>query len=526
MKKFVKLATALLMAVIIAAITILTAGAASYTSKADTLNKLGLFKGNSNGYDLDRESTRGEAATMLVRLLDKEKEALAESYTDPFTDIPSWSAHYVGYLYANGLANGTSATTFSPDGKCDAAMYTVFVLRALGYTEKNGDFTYTGALDFASKAGLVNASLANKNTFLRDDMVAISYTALSMHPKGTTTLTLLDQLVAAHAVSADAAKSYTKPESAKTVTPKLCVSTYTQGKSEIWAYGTENKKWEQIVKDRNVMLSSCLNKTAERAYFIDALGDDDPWQVFCCDLKTNQVTQLTSNTLSKGFITPGDDDTYYILEPSQNGGCGVSKLKESDGKYVESCAVNPDKDTDIVRFAVNGDQVISACYSMSEFNQNYSKSEDGKFVTNYRIVITDSKGNSKTIGTYPRKEIALMKVSHDKGKLLLGSIDKDGNNRFEIIDLSNGDILKTIEEKDICKSSDITRIKNLGIYAAWGDEDTLYFSAVYQGASPIDVDGLNVCCTGLYKMDLNNQQISRLDNFNNEIITDISVNDN
>lgn len=312
-----------------------------------------------------------------------------------------------------------------------------------------------------------------------------------------------------------------------TVTPKLCISTYTKGKSGIWTYDTGNKKWEQIIKDRNVMLSSCLNKTEKKTYFIDALGDNDPWQVFCCDLLTHQVTQLTSNTLGKGFITPGADDTYYFLQPSQNGCTGVYKLKESNGKYEESCAVNLDSDTDIERFAVDGDQVISACYSLSEYNQNYSKSENGEFVTNYRLVITDAKGISKTLGTYPREEIDLMKVNKDKNRLLLATVDKDGNNQFEIMNLNNGKILKTIKEKNICKNSRITHIKNLGIYASWGeDKNTLYFSAVYQGAKRIDIGGYKVSCTGLYKMNFKNKKISRLDKFNNVIITDISVNYN
>lgn len=312
-----------------------------------------------------------------------------------------------------------------------------------------------------------------------------------------------------------------------TVTPKLCISTYEQGKSGVWTYDAEDKKWAQIVKDRNVMLSSCLNMDENKVYFIDALGDDDPWQVFCCDLNTQKVSQLTNNALGKGFVTPGADDSYYILQPKQNGCAGVFKLKESDGKCIESCATNFDNDTNIDRFAVDGDKVISNCYSLSEYNENYNKSKTGQFVTNYNLVITDAKGISKTLGTYPRDEIDLMKVSKDKSKLLLASVDKDGNNQFEIIDLSNGKVIKTIKEKDICKNSDITHIKNLGIYADWGeDENTLYFSAVYQGSKIVDVDGLGVNCTGLYKMNLTSQKISRLDNFNNEIITDVSVNHN
>ena len=58
--------------------------------------------------------TRSEAAVMLVRLLGKEDEALAQSPSHPFTDVPQWASPYVGWLWTNGLAKGVSATTFAP----------------------------------------------------------------------------------------------------------------------------------------------------------------------------------------------------------------------------------------------------------------------------------------------------------------------------------------------------------------------------------------------------------------------------
>lgn len=209
MHKLMRRAFVLLIAVVMAAFTAISASAANFTSQADALNAMGLFRGSSSGsYNLDQPSTRAQAATMLVRLLGKEQDALSGNYSVPFTDIPSWADKYVGYLYSNGLIKGTSDTMFSPNVNCNVTMYTVFVLRSLGYSETNGDFTYTGALNFATELGLIDASMANKNTFLRDDMVAISYSALFQHPKGVDSETLLDKLVAANAVNADVASRY------------------------------------------------------------------------------------------------------------------------------------------------------------------------------------------------------------------------------------------------------------------------------------------------------------------------------
>lgn len=191
-----------------AAAAMLTASAfaANYTNCADSLHEMGLFQGTQNGYDLDRTPTRAEASVMLVRLLGKEAEAKALTYTAPFTDLKGWEKPYVQYLYSNGLANGTNRTTFHPTGKCTAQMYAVFLLRALGYSD-TADFSYANAIETAREQGIYDTGIINVQNFLRDDAAAASYTALSVSPKNSEG-TLLDQLVSENAITEADAKRY------------------------------------------------------------------------------------------------------------------------------------------------------------------------------------------------------------------------------------------------------------------------------------------------------------------------------
>lgn len=191
-----------------AAAAMLTASAfaANYTNCADSLHEMGLFQGTQNGYDLDRTPTRAEAAVMLVRLLGKEAEAKALTYTAPFTDLKGWEKPYVQYLYSNGLANGTNRTSFNPTGKCTAQMYAVFLLRALGYSD-TADFSYANAIETAREQGIYDTGIINVQNFLRDDAAAASYTALSVSPKNSEG-TLLDQLVSENAITEADAKRY------------------------------------------------------------------------------------------------------------------------------------------------------------------------------------------------------------------------------------------------------------------------------------------------------------------------------
>lgn len=207
MKKFYK---SLIVGAALSAAVAVNASAADFTNCADALNQMGLFKGTETGYQLDRAPTRGEAATMLVRLLGKETEALEKNYQTPFTDVQDWAKPYVGWLYENKLTSGTSETTYSTNSVCTAQMYSTFLLRTLGYsdTATNPDFTYANAIDFAEQKGVIDIGNCDEDNFLRDHVVAMSYTALATEPKDAKYDNLLDKLVADGAIDSAKAKPY------------------------------------------------------------------------------------------------------------------------------------------------------------------------------------------------------------------------------------------------------------------------------------------------------------------------------
>jgi len=146
---------------------------------------------------------------MLIRLLGEEDGALSFNGTHAYTDVPSWADKYVGYAAEKGYSKGTSSTTFSPDSVLDAKSYVTLVLRALGYSDGSGDFSWGSALTDSVKFGLMtNASasaLAGK-TINRGDMVDISYCALTMPLKGETT-TLAQKLISAGVFTTDKGKA-------------------------------------------------------------------------------------------------------------------------------------------------------------------------------------------------------------------------------------------------------------------------------------------------------------------------------
>lgn len=123
------------------------------------LNALNVLRGDQKGdLMLDRNANRMEGAAMLVRLLGAEQEALRANYPHPFTDVYTWADPYVGYLYYYGLTNGIVNGLFGSDILIDKKSYVTFLLRALGYSDKNGeDFDWNTVEQAAKNAGLLGA---------------------------------------------------------------------------------------------------------------------------------------------------------------------------------------------------------------------------------------------------------------------------------------------------------------------------------------------------------------------------------
>lgn len=176
-------------------------------SAAETLNALDLFRGVALAedgapiYDLKRAPNRQEAVTILVRLLGRESEALAGQWETPFTDVDSWAAPYVGYAYENGLTNGIAATLFGGTQPVTAAQFITFVLRALGYSEAEGDFKWDESWQLSDRLGITDGRYTGQTSvFTRGDAAIISESALSARLKEQDK-TLLQSLVVCGAVN-------------------------------------------------------------------------------------------------------------------------------------------------------------------------------------------------------------------------------------------------------------------------------------------------------------------------------------
>lgn len=173
---------------------------------ADTLFTLGLVKGTgmADNYALNSPATRGAAVTLLVRLAGAESAAAKDTWAAGFRDVPASLLPAVNYAAHQGWTTGVTAQEFRPNQAVTANAWCTFLLRMLGYSDKNGDFTVSDAAVFARRIGLT--SLTYTGSLTRGDLFEIASQALTFRYKDSQD-TIISRLIDSGAVSRAAANA-------------------------------------------------------------------------------------------------------------------------------------------------------------------------------------------------------------------------------------------------------------------------------------------------------------------------------
>ena len=159
----------------------------------------GITSGTSSTtFSPDQGCTRGQVVTFLWRAAGCPEP---ESAKNPFSDVKTGAFYYKAVLWAveQGVTNGTSGNTFSPDATCTRGQIVTFIWRANGspksasspnaFTDVQPDGFYFPAMlwaaEYAITTGVSPTSFAPGAACTRAQVVAFLYRAASNDaPKG------------------------------------------------------------------------------------------------------------------------------------------------------------------------------------------------------------------------------------------------------------------------------------------------------------------------------------------------------
>ena len=299
-----------------------------YTPQAEALKQLGLFLGTDSGFELDRAATRAEAAVMTVRLLGKEADAKNGDFAHPFTDVPAWAGPYVGYLFHNKITTGISDTQFGSSQTATSAQYATFVLRALGYDDSAGDFTWDKSLDKMVSLGIITGGEAAtfESGRLRGYIAAISHLSLFAGLKGSS-LTLLDKLYLS-----DKAITPAQMKAAAAIDGRLSMASNVYGIPKPYPEG-DTLDSEQVFKKASDAVFTIKTKVLTDSDF----GSGSGFFITSDGLALTNYHVLSF--MSSATITTADGKTYPIegvLAINDDADLALIKVKGSGFPYLEA----------------------------------------------------------------------------------------------------------------------------------------------------------------------------------------------
>ena len=160
-----------------------------FITDANKLKNLGIIKGTGRGFELERTLNKDEASVILVRLLQKEEDALNTYIPISFEDVPDWAYPYVGYLYNRDMIASKTPLEFGAFDDISAEQFTEVMLKILGYDEAAGDFKSGQCLDMAKQIELLSdsefKSITESKAFDRKQAVLVIYNTLKTSIKGS-----------------------------------------------------------------------------------------------------------------------------------------------------------------------------------------------------------------------------------------------------------------------------------------------------------------------------------------------------
>ena len=164
-----------------------------YYEPIKILSALGIINGYEDGtFGPDRDVTRAEFATMLMRAMASAGLGSSDPAGTPFTDLAnaSWAVGDIRTAYDLGIINGMTETTFAPNNNVTYEQALKMIVCALNYGEQANAIQatavnvpwYYGYLQTARNLGLVDGvSVLETQPAKRKEIAQMIYNALDVY---------------------------------------------------------------------------------------------------------------------------------------------------------------------------------------------------------------------------------------------------------------------------------------------------------------------------------------------------------
>ncbi|MBE6051997.1 MAG: hypothetical protein E7214_15470 [Clostridium sp.] len=290
----------------------------------------------------------------------------------------------------------------------------------------------------------------------------------------------------------------------------IIVSSFTKDKKgKISSIDSTTKEEIVNIKDKNVAITGDISYDSKKVAYIDALTDNDPWQLFLSDIKGKNPKQLTDDENGKANARfTKDGSIYYISTNSE----GLIKLYKNDPDNNKTSIIDENNtDKEVECFNVVENTVILSSISFSEKTKLWDKSEDGNPLISHTISILNSDDSSSDIMNITASNIYSIDLTEDNTKaLILGdNINSDTGFGIYELNLKEKTINKLLLDNDIAKQSNSTlkNFTNPYLVRYSKNNDVIYFTGTLKDSEEFSLDEIECEPCSIFSYDISNNEI-------------------
>lgn len=293
---------------------------------------------------------------------------------------------------------------------------------------------------------------------------------------------------------------------------ELVIATFSyEGKSNLLLLGIDDKSEKSLVLDRQVQLTGDISSDKNQVVYTDALGDDDPWQVYLKNMKDDKIFQVTDNKEGKVCARVSTSDLVYFLTIGDSN--GVMKIAKADIKNKSAEIIDKeDRDRAVQCFDIRNNKIVMVTYSESERMKSWKENGGANLPREHVIYELNADGsNIKKIATVKASLIESVSYTKNFKNIIIGgeNINGDSGVGFYKINVEDSNITCLLNNTIIKEKNDskLEEIHHPRIAVMASDEDTLYFIGKPRDSIEVDLDGLKDQSANIFSYNTKTKEI-------------------
>lgn len=295
---------------------------------------------------------------------------------------------------------------------------------------------------------------------------------------------------------------------------KLIISTFSaENKGDILSLNLNDNTKNTLIKDRQVGITGDLSADGSKIAYVDALGDNDPWQIYLYNFTDNQTCTVTNDNFGKSHAKISNDNSIYFITSTKQNIVKLGKINPETNSY--DIIDKDDSDRQLDAFDIKNNKLIISTDSRSLELKEWKENKGHYMPITHTLFEIDPDGNNlKKIAEIQASSVQSISYNYDCKKIIIGGFCINGDSSYGIYELSvDTGVLTTILTDDILANTEnsiVTEIAHPPLATMSKDENLIYFTGVHKNSEKVNIAGLSGYPTAIFSYNMNTKELKEV----------------